>query len=862
MAVTSPTLAQDIEDTAASVTASRQGLSPSAAEFTPQRQRDVAPVPPPATVGVTPHKVFVAPMYIAVECNLATLTLQELYEQVSEQIGVPASNFSLHFNSELMPCTHDTKALDVGIATMSTITFKPANVPAPQASSPASAPQVMSPINVPVPTGSNLSTGQMKSLLTQLQQQQQHLQQQKAQVQAYQMPDPYEHQSRAQQFQQGQLAQLQYTLALQLNHQQQVQAAMQLGLPAPAPPLQNMLSHQQLLSATRQLETMGSALPVTPNRNTSASTPPGMKAHVGLPPHMQLARNGPSGMSPSMVGTPPQSIHQHHQHQAHQAFHGQLVQDPRVALFGGPQVHRSPHHSQQQHHHMPHMQQAHHHHHHHQQLSHHVHAHHHSRHHLPQPQSPTAYPNIVTSRTPPSHRQSASLSPSLAMHTNMHVNLPAPSSPAPAGGCINLSAVAGKFSTFALSPSGSQALVDALKAAVSSPAWLETVVDTILQNLDDFVGLVTHKHATDAVRELVEVSTPAQREKLLEAALPDLIEICDSNYGCEVLLQLVGRLADGPAAVMLINKMGEDVVTIMTSHTARKLFVKVLMRRYAQETMQPLYDAVLHNLLVIARESKGCVTMKRLVDLSTPEYKICLYNRILECSELLIPDQYGNYLIQHVIDSPETAHVVAEKIAENMVANATNKMASHVIERCTQMGTAKTLALLVGRILDPDCLPRIIKDQYGNYIVQDAIEKAPANLVIAIKNAVAPYVGDSQFGHKIEQKINRRLKWQTVGSTEAEMSVPQAPANIPRPPNEPEDLPPVPPLAPAPDATAELPEETTNAPPAAVAAADDAKPAADVMQAAGGEADGVAARVQLVAGTDKSADVSDSAREP
>eukprot|EP01064_Diplonema_japonicum_P034189 TRINITY_DN700_c0_g1_i1.p1 TRINITY_DN700_c0_g1~~TRINITY_DN700_c0_g1_i1.p1 ORF type:complete len:649 (+),score=165.08 TRINITY_DN700_c0_g1_i1:89-1948(+) len=331
-----------------------------------------------------------------------------------------------------------------------------------------------------------------------------------------------------------------------------------------------------------------------------------------------------------------------------------------------------------------------------------------------------------------------------------------------ATGCINLSAIAGQFSTFALTSAGSRALIEALRTTPVST--LTETIPTLIDDMQEFVGLVTHKYGSEVVREIVEAANQEQREKLLTKCCTDIVEISESMFGCEVLLQLVEAIPEGPVVMMVVQTISDNIYQVMTSHMARKLVVKILSKQYSREVMEVFERAVLDNLLQIAKESKGCVTMKRCIDLASQEFKQSLQEEIVGAAQELIPDQYGNYLMQHIIDTQVTAGIVAGVICKRMAEYATNKMGSHVIEKVMQMGSETAISLLVKTMLLPENLGHIIKDQYGNYIVQNAIEKVPNNMVLVIKDAIAPYLGESQFGHKIEQKIARRVKWCQTGT--------------------------------------------------------------------------------------------------
>eukprot|EP01060_Flectonema_neradi_P015552 TRINITY_DN2218_c3_g1_i1.p1 TRINITY_DN2218_c3_g1~~TRINITY_DN2218_c3_g1_i1.p1 ORF type:complete len:630 (+),score=172.64 TRINITY_DN2218_c3_g1_i1:58-1890(+) len=323
-------------------------------------------------------------------------------------------------------------------------------------------------------------------------------------------------------------------------------------------------------------------------------------------------------------------------------------------------------------------------------------------------------------------------------------------------GCINLSAVAGKFSTFALTAVGSRALVDALRTNQNSTETIEKIVD----GMQEFVGLVTHKHGVDVMKELVDVCTPEQKAKLLEMACCDLVEICDSPCASEVLFQLIDGAEDAEVLNNFMKVVVSKIYPVMVSHAARKLIVKILGKsQIASEVLSTFFTAIEENLLSIATESKGCVVLKRCIDLAPPAVKESLQNKVLANCMTLISDQYGNYLVQHIIDNATNAKKVAELVSQDLVTHATNKMASHVIEKCLSVGNDDTLDVIVRQLVKPETMKTVIKDQYGNYIVQVSIERVPADFVGTLKDSITPFLADSQFGHKIEQKLIKRLRW-------------------------------------------------------------------------------------------------------
>jgi hypothetical protein len=98
----------------------------------------------------------------------------------------------------------------------------------------------------------------------------------------------------------------------------------------------------------------------------------------------------------------------------------------------------------------------------------------------------------------------------------------------------------------------------------------------------------------------------------------------------------------------------------------------------------------------------------------------------------LCQDQYGNYVIQHLLN-----HRLGQKCKEiykalkgRILEMSMHKFASNVIERCLHFGTKEQKDDIINEIIAPkgdnkhDPLVTLVKDKFGNYVIQKIIEYA------------------------------------------------------------------------------------------------------------------------------------------
>nr|XP_009795321.1 PREDICTED: pumilio homolog 3-like [Nicotiana sylvestris] len=84
-----------------------------------------------------------------------------------------------------------------------------------------------------------------------------------------------------------------------------------------------------------------------------------------------------------------------------------------------------------------------------------------------------------------------------------------------------------------------------------------------------------------------------------------------------------------------------------------------------------------------------------------PETQIIVRKEILQSVCMLAQDQYGNYVVQHVLEhgNPEERTSIINKLMGQIVQMSQQKFASNVVEKCLSFGTPEERQTLVNEIL-------------------------------------------------------------------------------------------------------------------------------------------------------------------
>eukprot|EP01065_Artemidia_motanka_P045629 TRINITY_DN6744_c0_g1_i1.p1 TRINITY_DN6744_c0_g1~~TRINITY_DN6744_c0_g1_i1.p1 ORF type:complete len:639 (+),score=249.62 TRINITY_DN6744_c0_g1_i1:123-1919(+) len=328
------------------------------------------------------------------------------------------------------------------------------------------------------------------------------------------------------------------------------------------------------------------------------------------------------------------------------------------------------------------------------------------------------------------------------------------------------SPTAGDFCSQAASADGARRLIAQLRAgSADAIQQLVRALPRITARIDQ---LSTHPHAAKVL--VAAASVPGEHVvELLRAACEQLQVIAESNAGSEVLIALLDATLQEPRPpptaegtsphLLIVAALTTSIAAICTTVNGRKVLQEVIAR-LDDDDAAPLYGAVCQNILAIATDQCGCITLQRLCDAATNvRYRTQLQCCLMDGAAQLITDPYGNYAVQHAVkDNHICSQLVARTVSGRIVDYAVNKFASNVIERCLQTGPDDVRELLIPEVVGAQALQSLMQDAYGNYVVQSCVDNAPPHLLAVLRDTVLPLVSRSPYGYRIETKLQRRLR--------------------------------------------------------------------------------------------------------
>ncbi|RFU25676.1 hypothetical protein B7463_g10667, partial [Scytalidium lignicola] len=235
--------------------------------------------------------------------------------------------------------------------------------------------------------------------------------------------------------------------------------------------------------------------------------------------------------------------------------------------------------------------------------------------------------------------------------------------------------------------------------------------------------LMTDVFGNYVIQKLFEHGNQVQKRVLAEQMRNHVNDLSLQPYGCRVVQKALEHvLADQQAE--LVKELQLDILKCVKDQHGNHVVQKAI-ERVPTEHIQFIMDAFKGQVHTLATHPYGCRVIQRMLEYCSPKDQAAVLEELHQCASMLITDQYGNYVTQHVIQhgKPEDRAKIISIVTTQLLALSKHKFASNVVEKSIQFGTDEQRRAIVAQLttLHSDGsspLQLLMKDQYGNYVIQ------------------------------------------------------------------------------------------------------------------------------------------------
>jgi hypothetical protein len=287
------------------------------------------------------------------------------------------------------------------------------------------------------------------------------------------------------------------------------------------------------------------------------------------------------------------------------------------------------------------------------------------------------------------------------------------------------------------------------------------------------IDIIKHQFGNYVIQKFLSILLLQENKVLYKLIFLDikdkLYEICIHNYGTRVIQKTLEKLDNNNYYKIETKELDEVFQNLIESHlydlccdkNGNHVYQK-LLRIFPKERNQFLYDSLIKISYPVSIIQQGATLLQTAFDFGSKEQTKKLSNAIINRIGDLINDKHGNYTIQTVFKlyDDKTNDRIFEYIEQNILTLSKEKFSSNVIDKCIIKDYDKSKKL-IDIIIEKKIIKEIIIDQYGNYVVQKALNVSDKNICTKIIEQIKPILGEFQktnIGKKIYEKLNQNYK--------------------------------------------------------------------------------------------------------
>lgn len=262
------------------------------------------------------------------------------------------------------------------------------------------------------------------------------------------------------------------------------------------------------------------------------------------------------------------------------------------------------------------------------------------------------------------------------------------------------------------------------------------------QIIGSSLDLSTNLFGNYVIQKIIPSLNEEQSFNLILQFFGHIYELSLHVYGCRVIQKLIDHMDEIKSIIAELEcKIGDLIASPNGNHVVQKCIDKDIDKGFLLREFE-------NDCIKLSQQRYGCRVLQRLFEVCTEEETWNIYLQIIKCIDVLINDKYGNYVIQHLIESSsKLRNQIFDYIISNSFALSKDKFSSNVVEKCVNNCSKEQLeALLEEFSKSPDglkpCLFYMCTDMYANYVVQRFFDVADEPLKVKAKAIIKPFIKD------------------------------------------------------------------------------------------------------------------------
>ncbi|KAI3933403.1 hypothetical protein MKW98_006762 [Papaver atlanticum] len=240
-------------------------------------------------------------------------------------------------------------------------------------------------------------------------------------------------------------------------------------------------------------------------------------------------------------------------------------------------------------------------------------------------------------------------------------------------------------------------------------------------------NLMTDVFGNYVIQKFFEHGTESQRKELSDQLTGHVLPLSLQMYGCRVIQKAL-EVVDVDQQTRMVAELDGSIMKCVRDQNGNHVIQKCI-ECVPQDRIQFIISSFYGQVVSLSTHPYGCRVIQRVLEhCDDVKTQHIIMEDIMHSVCTLAQDQYGNYVVQHVLEhgKPHERSAIINKLSGLIVKMSQQKFASNVVEKCLTFAGPEERQVLVKEMLgsteENEPLQAMMKDQFGNYVVQKVLE--------------------------------------------------------------------------------------------------------------------------------------------
>ncbi|KAJ0764383.1 putative armadillo-like helical, nucleic acid binding NABP, pumilio domain-containing protein [Helianthus annuus] len=343
--------------------------------------------------------------------------------------------------------------------------------------------------------------------------------------------------------------------------------------------------------------------------------------------------------------------------------------------------------------------------------------------------------------------------------------------------CFELSEIAEHVVEFSADQFGSRFIQQKLETATTEEK--DMVFNEIMPQA---YSLMTDVFGNYVVQKFFEHGSATQVRELADQLTGHVLTLSLQMYGCRVIQKAI-EVVDLAQQTKMVTELDGHVMRCVRDQNGNHVIQKCI-ECVPENAIHFIISTFYDQVVTLSTHPYGCRVIQRVLEhCHDPKTQSLVMDEILKSINMLAQDQYGNYVVQHVLEhgKPHERKCIIDQLTGQIVQMSQQKFASNVVEKCLTFGTPEQRQTLVTEMLgttdENEPLQVMMKDQFANYVVQKVLETCDdrqlemiLNRIKVHLNALKKYTYGKHIVARVEKLVaagERRIGAMAASATSA-----------------------------------------------------------------------------------------------